>query len=196
MRHTLGIIAQSKRWAVASVIATEEMRVARATKRKVMTCRTVVVMVVFMGVLYQLVVRKSSPRKRKNLILCAGLTLGLRGPAVAAVDVVRRSKEAVGNGAHLCGVEGHANLLVTDAQDVRGGGADSRCVDTHGVRAHRDDERSTTVTFKGDAGVVAAVGDLAFANGDIAFRGAEEVRGARGGVDDRNGVGESGAGHA
>ena len=153
-------------------------------------------MVVLMGVLYQFVVGLSSPRKRKNLILCAGLTLGLRGPAVAAVDVIRRSKEAVGDGAHLCGVERHANLIVTDAQDVRGGGGDSRCVDTHGVRTHRDDERSATITFEGDAGVVATVGDLAFANGDIAFRRAEEVRGARGGVDDRNSVGESGAGHA
>jgi len=63
MRHTLGIIAQSKRWAVASVIATEEMRVARATKAKVMTCRTVVVMVVFMSVLYQVGGRKSSTLK-------------------------------------------------------------------------------------------------------------------------------------
>jgi len=63
MRHTLGIIAQSKRWAVASVIATEEMRVARATKKKVMMCRTVVVMVVFMSVLYQVGVRKSSAPK-------------------------------------------------------------------------------------------------------------------------------------
>jgi hypothetical protein len=63
MRHTLGIIAQSKRWAVASVMATEEMRVARATKKKVMMCRTVVVMVVFMSVLYQVGVRKSSTLK-------------------------------------------------------------------------------------------------------------------------------------
>jgi hypothetical protein len=63
MRHTLGIIAQSKRWAVASVIATEEMRVARATKKKVMMCRTVVVMVVFMSVLYQVGARKSSTLK-------------------------------------------------------------------------------------------------------------------------------------
>jgi hypothetical protein len=63
MRHTLGIIAQSKRWAVASVMATEEMRVARATKKKVMMCRTVVVMVVFMSVLYQVGGRKSSTLK-------------------------------------------------------------------------------------------------------------------------------------
>jgi len=135
------------------------------------------------------------------LSLCEG---GLGGGGLAvlpvavrvpAVDPVGRCEEAVGHRPHFRGREGHADTLTTEAEDVGRGPAEGHGVDAEGVGASGDEERGAAITLEGDPGVVAAVGDGAVADGDVALCVAEELRSAGGGEHEVGGAVESGAGH-